>query len=337
LPDKGSVNIRSVLRRHPLLATLNNLSMRIANMRINIIYPDDGGWVQCAPGGKKGAPDFCQIMQSVPEGAKQCKVCHVLMTVAACSSGTMQQRCHAGAHTLVCPVNPPGHELSQAVLSTCTFTGTDKKKAWKETEIRGKHLGLDLKELKKHFEALPILTEPEIAATNDLLAIAAESIKLIFSQRRLQEQLIAETRGRVRTSGSAGNAVTAKLKVLGAESGEETKSKASRQNRVPALIGVVQETVNKRPDFHYNVAEIAAAARMTPNHFSSLFRRHTGQTFSDFVATRRLAMAKQLLSDFTLSISEIASKVGFDDPGYFARRFRKAEGCTPRAWRESLR
>lgn len=329
--------MHSVLRHHPLLIKLNDLGMHLANMRINIIYPDDNGWVQCSPGGNKGAPDFCQVMQGVPEGAKQCKMCHVLMTVAASSSGTMQQKCHAGAYTLVCPINPPGHEQSQAVLSTCTFTGTDKQKAWKETALRGKHLGLDLKDLKKHFEELPILTDAQIKVANDVLAIAAESIKMIFAQRKIQEQLIEEKKGRVRTGGSVGNTVTEKLKVLGASAGDDKESKASRQDQVPAIIRVVQETVNKSPEFHYNVAEIAASARMTPNHFSSLFRRHTGQTFSTFLSNRRLALAKKLLGDFTLNISEIASKVGFDDPGYFARRFRQVEGITPRAWRETLR
>ena len=86
----------------------------------------------------------------------------------------------------------------------------------------------------------------------------------------------------------------------------------------------------------YGVVDIAAAAGISPNHFSSLFHKHMKQAFSEFLTDRRLELAKQVLGDLTLNIADVARKVGYDDAGYFARRFRQKTGVTPREWRRRL-
>ena len=65
--------------------------------------------------------------------------------------------------------------------------------------------------------------------------------------------------------------------------------------------------------------ELAAAARLTPNHFTTLFREHTGRPFTEFLTEERIARAKKLLLNPTLSINEVAKLAGYDDPGYFTR------------------
>ena len=102
------------------------------------------------------------------------------------------------------------------------------------------------------------------------------------------------------------------------------------------LIDMVVALVSRDPSLPFSVGNVAKAARMTPNHFSTLFRRQTGKTFVEFLAARRVAMGQELLRDPTLSISEIAQRVGFSDANYFSRRFRRLVGTTPRDWRESL-
>jgi two-component system response regulator YesN len=106
------------------------------------------------------------------------------------------------------------------------------------------------------------------------------------------------------------------------------------QEKMPALIKVVCSLVSRRPQIPYTVEELATAARLTSNYFSSMFHKYTGQCFVDYLTDRRIDRAKTLLSDPSLNISEISSMCGYDDPGYFARRFRKKTGVTPRAWRE---
>ncbi|ABD56892.1 helix-turn-helix domain-containing protein [Jannaschia sp. CCS1] len=62
----------------------------------------------------------------------------------------------------------------------------------------------------------------------------------------------------------------------------------------------------------------------------------TGHTVSEFINDLRLARAADCLGDAALArrtISEIAWQVGYSDPSYFTRRFKRRYGCSPRAYR----
>ena len=109
--------------------------------------------------------------------------------------------------------------------------------------------------------------------------------------------------------------------------------KRGRDIKAPMMIRVIRELVRQRPDLPLTVKELAAAARLTPNHLTTSFRDYTGQSFTDYLLEQRMIRAKKLLSDLTLNIAEVARQVGFEDTCYFARRFRKATQLSPRDWR----
>lgn len=77
---------------------------------------------------------------------------------------------------------------------------------------------------------------------------------------------------------------------------------------------------------------IAARHGISPRYLRSLFESE-GTTFSDFVATRRLALAHRMLSDprnYDVSIASIAMSAGFGDLSWFNLRFRRTYGMTPK-------
>ena len=84
-------------------------------------------------------------------------------------------------------------------------------------------------------------------------------------------------------------------------------------------------------------------AETLARHFGLSVRRvhqlfaPTGKTVSDFINDTRLDQAAELLGApdaAQRSISHIAWTVGYSDPAYFSRRFRRKFGCSPRAYRE---
>ena len=80
-------------------------------------------------------------------------------------------------------------------------------------------------------------------------------------------------------------------------------------------------------------SELAELTGLTPNYLSTLFKRETGRTVSDFVADTRIDTAKNMLvhSDYTLS--QISASLGFSSQSHFARVFRARTGETPSDWR----
>jgi AraC family transcriptional regulator len=82
--------------------------------------------------------------------------------------------------------------------------------------------------------------------------------------------------------------------------------------------------------------ELAALASLSRYHFCTAFRLSTGLTPHVWLTRQRMMLARQLLSDPDLSISEIALAVGFATPSAFAATFHRIVGTTPRSFRRSL-
>ena len=81
------------------------------------------------------------------------------------------------------------------------------------------------------------------------------------------------------------------------------------------------------------VADLAATVGLSESWFSHVFRNTTGLTPLQWQSRRRIALAKALLADGALSISEVAARLGFADQAHLTRVFRQVEGETPAAWR----
>jgi AraC-like DNA-binding protein len=74
----------------------------------------------------------------------------------------------------------------------------------------------------------------------------------------------------------------------------------------------------------------ARACRVGPEYFSRLFREHTGQTPSQFLARLRMHHAARLLQQSDLTVKAVGRAVGFEDPYHFSRVFKQIHGAAPR-------
>ncbi|MGH2354110.1 MAG: helix-turn-helix transcriptional regulator, partial [Chloroflexota bacterium] len=81
------------------------------------------------------------------------------------------------------------------------------------------------------------------------------------------------------------------------------------------------------------LAELARLVHLSPAHFSTTFRRATGLSPFQYVQRYRLQRAKEILTEDSKSVGEVAAAVGFPDPSYFSRAFKRAEGLSPARYR----
>src|SRR5688572_15544820 len=85
-----------------------------------------------------------------------------------------------------------------------------------------------------------------------------------------------------------------------------------------------------------DVPALARAARLSPAHFSREFRRAFGETPHQYLLTRRLERAAELLRNTDRSVAEICFDVGLRSVGSFTTSFGRTFGLSPTAYRATF-
>ena len=81
---------------------------------------------------------------------------------------------------------------------------------------------------------------------------------------------------------------------------------------------------------------VANAVHLNSSYFSSIFKKETGTSFSNYLNTVRIEESKKLLKDVNNSILDIALSVGFEDQSYYTKVFKKLTGQTPKSYRDGI-
>jgi AraC-like DNA-binding protein len=86
-----------------------------------------------------------------------------------------------------------------------------------------------------------------------------------------------------------------------------------------------------------SLSELAGAAKLSPAQLTSRFRRRTGYPPLAYYTRLRMLRACALLEDSGLKVSEVAERMGYDDPLHFSRVFRRVLGVSPIQYRSEPR
>ncbi|MBQ8358550.1 MAG: AraC family transcriptional regulator [Oscillospiraceae bacterium] len=82
---------------------------------------------------------------------------------------------------------------------------------------------------------------------------------------------------------------------------------------------------------------LAETLNVSSSYLSTLFKKETGQTITEYINQRRVKHAKHLLESTRLQVQTIAQHCGIVDVQYFSRVFKRIAGMTPKEYRESLK
>ena len=94
-------------------------------------------------------------------------------------------------------------------------------------------------------------------------------------------------------------------------------------------------------DFHYmeplSLESLALKYSVNKNYLSTRFSKEVGMTLTEYINLTRVRRSLKLLNDSSLSMQDIAERVGFTDANYYTRTFKKIHGTTPHEYRRSLK
>ena len=102
---------------------------------------------------------------------------------------------------------------------------------------------------------------------------------------------------------------------------------------ITEAIGFINENYAKE----LNLEDVARSVAVSPYYLSKLFKSEKNQNFIDYLTGLRIEAAKKMLAASDMSAKEICYKVGYSDPNYFSKVFKKITGLTPVEFREGYK
>ncbi|WP_217596291.1 response regulator [Cohnella sp. GbtcB17] len=106
-----------------------------------------------------------------------------------------------------------------------------------------------------------------------------------------------------------------------------------RSGRSSNVIEQTQKFIDENYAKNVSIADIAASVYLSQTYVSLLFKQETGETIYEYLMKVRIEKAKELLRDPRIKFYEVCELVGYTDPSYFGKLFKKMTGLTLSAYR----
>jgi two-component system response regulator YesN len=107
-------------------------------------------------------------------------------------------------------------------------------------------------------------------------------------------------------------------------------------NRSKILIENAKRYIENNYKSQFSYKDVAREIFISPSYFLNLFKKITGQTFTDYLTDVRIASAKNLLKTSEMNITEIAYEIGFNNSNYFSNIFKKSVGISAKEYRKKI-
>ena len=104
----------------------------------------------------------------------------------------------------------------------------------------------------------------------------------------------------------------------------------------PAQFNQIKAYILDHLERPIQVVALARLLGISEGYFYDAFKHTTGVTPIRYITSARIEKAKALLLDSDASVSQIGMEVGFDNPSYFAKLFKKETGSSPSAFRSGF-
>lgn len=103
------------------------------------------------------------------------------------------------------------------------------------------------------------------------------------------------------------------------------------------MIKAVASYITEDLTAHHTIEQLSQKFEISTTALKKCFRGVYGTSVYSYLRTYRLQVAKKLLLETESSVTEIASKIGYENPNKFTSAFKETYGSSPTEFRKSVR
>jgi len=108
----------------------------------------------------------------------------------------------------------------------------------------------------------------------------------------------------------------------------------SRKKEDKPVITIAKEYLDSRYNTNVTLDSLCDFVAVSKNYFCYLFKKETSMSVWEYLTNLRIEKAKNFLKNTNLRVYEISYRVGYENPSYFTRCFKRIAGVTPREYNE---
>ncbi len=307
----------------------------------------------------KGAPvtkhscctEFCATVRKNPETAKYCQKCDSRGGIeAARLNEPFMYLCHCNIVDVAIPIvideKYIGAVMAGQVMADQAST-TDRLEKILMSAYENSFIDQS-DSLREKFERIPKVSMQRISAVINLLLHLCNYIVGEAISKSTMNETYGKILGNVSENIYAGAdladtsldaMINIKDQVAKAIMNKQIRSSEPKEfvsSKHPILKPIIEYIYNNK---HENImlSQMAKLSHTSPSYLSRLFKKEMGKNFSDYVTDFKMTLAKNMLEDTSLSVTDISNDLGFSDSGYFIKLFKKHEGITPAMFRKYMK
>lgn len=105
--------------------------------------------------------------------------------------------------------------------------------------------------------------------------------------------------------------------------------RVSKEDKMSNITSMAIKYIEEHYNEEISLYDVSKYVSVTPQYFSKLFKDETGYNFVEWITNTRVKKAKDLMNNKDKTIKEVCYMVGYHDPNYFSRIFKKIVGVSP--------
>lgn len=109
-----------------------------------------------------------------------------------------------------------------------------------------------------------------------------------------------------------------------------------RSHKSRNVIDRIKQVIEERYNENLSIKDIGKEVYLSTTYLCMIFKQETGETVNDYMTRVRIEQAKKLLCDPAIRLCDICHEIGYTEPGYFSKIFKKYTDLSPTEYRQNV-